>query len=146
MGTSAITTFKNFNGEVSATFFRQSDGYPTGHGSELAEILAPMKVASGITGNAVEEMGKTANGMGCLAAQVVAKMKDRVGSIYLCPAGWEVDYQYIVSPSKDVYSLNFDEVASIILEVRSDNRVLFLGDPAKFDGAKAEALDQEEEG
>lgn len=145
MGTAAITTFKTFDGQVVACFFRQSDGYPSGHGDDLAKILAPMKITCGITGDSVKELGKTANGTGCLAAQVVARLKDRVGSIYLCQESWDTEYQYIIRPTKDEYFLNFDEKASLLMEVRSGGKVLFSGDPAKFDGAKAEQLDQEDE-
>jgi hypothetical protein len=65
--------------------YRQFDGYPTGHGAELAEFL---------------NSGKIANGMNCLAAQLVANFKKDSGGIYLYPPRLKQDcwqeYEYHV--------------------------------------------------
>jgi len=62
----------------------QCDGYPSGHPSETAEWLSRANLVNGI-GAGKDKTGKTfmANGTGCLAAQLVAKYKDGVGSCYL---------------------------------------------------------------
>ena len=79
--------------------YRHFDGYPTGHGLDLAEFLKDFKIINGIGGDA--ELGTHANGEGCLAAQMVKHFKDRVGYIYLHPttneSGWE-DYIYTIYP------------------------------------------------
>jgi hypothetical protein len=76
-----------------AEIYRQYDGYPEGHGRDLAK-LCDVTITNGI------RLGKeagTANGMGCLAAQIVmglkrevgkesASNKNHVGTIYLEPA------------------------------------------------------------
>lgn len=77
--------------------YRQMDGYPDGHGQELKEFLQGMVITNGIC---LGETRRTANGMGCLAAQVVAHFKKGVGGFYLHPARtrdvWE-DYVYTIS-------------------------------------------------
>jgi len=60
--------------------YRQYDGYMQGHGQELADFLKPFTVVDGIT---LTDKGKTANGMDCLAAQMIAHFKDGAGGIYL---------------------------------------------------------------
>ena len=88
MGTRSLTTFielytdekgKQKKNEV-VTMYRQYDGYPDGHGSELAEFLSKGKVVNGI---GVGDDSLQFNGIGCLAAQVVAEFKDGAGGIYL---------------------------------------------------------------
>jgi len=79
--------------------YRQFDGYPEGHGLELAEFLKDFNIINGIGGDA--ELGTHANGSGCLAAQMVKHFKEEVGNIYLHPhnddLGWE-EYIYTVYP------------------------------------------------
>ena len=77
--------------------YRQFDGYPSGHGLELAEFLAPINIVNGIgMGDARVE----ANGMGCLAAQIVANFKVCTGNFYLQAPQLNVDswqeYEYHV--------------------------------------------------
>lgn len=77
--------------------YRQFDGYLEGHGKDLADFLSGFKLVNGISG---DEPPKFANGMGCLAAQVVAHFKNEPGGIYIHAAGtrdvWE-EYIYFVS-------------------------------------------------
>ena len=63
--------------------YRQMDGYPEGHGKELQEFLKTFTIVNGIGVNSYS--GKTANGMSCLAAQLVAHFKTEIGSFYLYP-------------------------------------------------------------
>jgi len=87
MGTRSLTTFietyKDESGkqkkEEIVTMYRQYDGYPEGHGLDLAQFLAQGKLVNGITLNDTIVF----NGMGCLTAQVVAHFKDGAGGIYL---------------------------------------------------------------
>jgi hypothetical protein len=62
--------------------YRQMDGYPDGHGQELVDFLTGVKLVNGIPCGSKEVM---ANGMGCLAAQIVAHFKTDVGNFYLYP-------------------------------------------------------------
>lgn len=90
MGTRSTTKFID-NNEVLVTAYRQYDGYPTGHGKELAEFL------SGIKRIGWKGPAGTANGIFCLAAQFVARFKAEPGDIYLVPAWQEEEWNYEVT-------------------------------------------------
>jgi hypothetical protein len=100
MGTRCLTVLEDENKNEIAVIYRQFDGYPDGHGAELAEFLSGFKMVNGISG---DEPEKFANGTGCLAAQIVAHFKKKEGGIYLHAAGtrdvWE-DYTYYVTGTK----------------------------------------------
>ena len=51
------------------------DGYPDGHGQELADFLTGFQVVNGIGGDDEINYPKLANGLGCLAAQTIAHLK-----------------------------------------------------------------------
>ena len=57
--------------------YRHLDGYPEGHGLDLAEFLKDIKIVNGIPLN--KELGNQANGSGCLAAQMVKYFKEDIG-------------------------------------------------------------------
>jgi len=78
MGTRALTFVYDGDKPI-VNLYRQYDGYPSGHGRELAEFLDGFKIVNGIG----RETTRIANGMGCLAAQVVAHFKDSVGGFYI---------------------------------------------------------------
>jgi hypothetical protein len=61
--------------------YAQYDGYPEGHGRELAEFLTPLTLVNGLG----RDTANLANGMGCLAAQLVARFKVGCGGHYLYP-------------------------------------------------------------
>ena len=102
MGTRSLTfvydSYKTEKGSVVnepiINMYRQFDGYPTGHGAELAEFLTGGKITNGLR---FGEEGKFFNGMGCLAAQLVAHFKQESGNFYLYPVTTEdcgQDYEY----------------------------------------------------
>jgi hypothetical protein len=78
MGTRSLT-YVYEDGEPLVCMYRQFDGYPSGHGAELAEFLASGKMVNGLS----RDDGKVFNGMCCLAAQMVAHFKKEPGGIYL---------------------------------------------------------------
>ena len=119
MGTACITTIRE-GGVDLARIYRQSDGYPTGHGKELKEILGSMKIVNGFQSEM--EMGEYANGLGCMAAQLVARLKKRIGGIYLEPSDeyWS-------------YLLEADIGGQIILTVYADGKPVFGGPIGEFD-------------
>jgi len=138
MGTRSLTTFidtyegKNKKGEEVTkkvkivTMYRQMDGYPEGHGLELAEFLAGGKMVNGI---GLTENQLVFNGMGCLAAQCVAHFKDGPGGFYLHRGGtincWE-QYRYEVitnGEGKDVTLRCYDVY---------DKKWIFEGTPQGF--------------
>jgi hypothetical protein len=102
MGTIALTVFEERGQEI-CVLYRQMDGYPTGHGAELLEIMKGMEVVDGIPVMA-HRSPRIANGMGCLAAQVIAALKTDVGSFYIEAPGTRgigEEYIYTISTGKD---------------------------------------------
>lgn len=103
MGTRCLTRVIDEDGNILVTLYRQMDGYPDGHGSELADFLKPYKIINGISGC---KSGKVANGAGCLAAQLVSHFKTDVGGFYLVPCkkdlnhDQEFEYDVVVNKSK----------------------------------------------
>ena len=84
MGTRSLTVVLDSNECEICVLYRQYDGYPTGHGAELQEFLSGFQIVNGL-GSQREE--KIANGMDCLAAQLIAHFKKEAGGFYLYPAG-----------------------------------------------------------
>lgn len=114
MGTRCLTFVYDDNFYPIVNMYRQFDGYPAGHGRELAEFLSSFDAI--VNGYQIGDKRKIANGIGCLAAQMIAHFKVGVGGIYLHPTtnddlGQEYEYH--------VYG---DSV-----KVVSDNRILFSG-------------------
>jgi hypothetical protein len=97
MGTRALTVVQENDKDV-IVMYRQYDGYPDGHGQELADFLKGITLGNGISGD--KAMGTFANGMGCLAAQIVAHFKTEAGGFYLYPGETRdcgEEYTYIVT-------------------------------------------------
>jgi hypothetical protein len=83
MGTRSLTfVYEKYANKPFLCMYRQFDGYRDGHGKELAEFLAPIEICNGIGD---EKAGTAANGMGCLAAQLVTHFKGPhgIGGFYL---------------------------------------------------------------
>ncbi len=102
MGTRSLTFVYNHTRRV-VCMYRQFDGYPSGHGRELAEFLAGFDAV--VNGLRVGETRKVANGMGCLAAQLVANFKVSSGGFYLYPTDTSdvgEEYEYHVYADKVV--------------------------------------------
>ena len=84
--------------------YRHYDGYPKGHGIELAEFLRDFSVVNGLGDSAAYDPDKVkiANGYGCLAAQIIAHFKTIPGNIYLYECDDDQDswqnYTYTVYP------------------------------------------------
>ncbi len=96
MGTRSLTTVLDHNNKPIVTMYRQMDGYPTGHGNELAEFLNSGALVNGLG----SEPGIVFNGVQCLAASLVAHFKDGPGNIYLyAPGSTNVgeEYHYNIS-------------------------------------------------
>ncbi len=147
MGTRSLTKFYHDGSKRPfVTMYRQFDGYPSGHGVELAEFLASTKAVNGIS---LSEKQRIANGIECLAAQVVAQFKEEPGGIYLVSnvGGHGEEYVYEVRERCD--GTPGAPVAGTITRVRTPigwkfkvatahwktgriEKVLFEGDPADF--------------
>lgn len=96
MGTRSLTYVYDEQGHKIINMYRQFDGYPTGHGAELAEFLNDGKMVNGLK---LGDEGTFFNGAGCLAAQMVAHFKSGSGGFYLYPTSVEdcgQDFEYHV--------------------------------------------------
>lgn len=108
MGTRSLTTVRDIDGNKIFTMYRQYDGYPKGHGADLKELLEGYEIVNGIK----ERRDEVANGMDCLAAQLISRLKMGgpgvdfgdliIGGIYLRkPEEWEENdsyFKYDISP------------------------------------------------
>lgn len=134
MSTRSLTLIFDDRGTEILNLYRHCDGYPSGHGKELANFLSGFQITNGLRG----DTGKLANGMGCLAAQIVAHLKDEPGQIYIYPAGqrdvWE-EYLYELRPAGS----GLEMVCRY-----PEGKVLFQGDPSSFDAEKIENKEREE--
>lgn len=145
MGTRSITVFKEDDGTPICAIYRQFDGYPDGHGKDLYSILHDMELVNGIPFSALNPNDddlpaiKIANGMSCLAAQVIMYLKSNchsnvnscvAGNIYMCniPESNEnlgVSYLYEIY-CKVIEKPTTDKFADIYMKIIScyDNKVL----------------------
>ena len=87
MGTRATVTVFEDNKPL-VTIYRQMDGYLTGLGQDIKDALngGDVRIGNGYsTGDATP---KAFNGMGCMAAYLIGKLKGSdIGSVYIQPAG-----------------------------------------------------------
>lgn len=72
-------TKKTENEEI-CLIYVQYDGYPEGHPLETANWLNTGKMVNGFGSNETELIF---NGVGCMAAQLIAKMKEGTGNVYI---------------------------------------------------------------
>lgn len=131
MGTRSITrVVDDHSGKHVLTMYRQFDGYPGGMGLDLANFLAPFTIVNGIR---LDEERKIANGMGCLAAQLVAELKDAPGNIYLEAAGTHdvgEEYTYLIYKDKEDGGLRLKCVK--VGWGNDPDKTLFDGTPQDF--------------
>ena len=85
------------------------DGYPEGLGVTLASYLEGMKIVNGLG----RDNKNVANGLGCLAAQLIAGIKDGPGNVSIIGPeetySW-IDYEYYIwgDDYKDIWISIFD--------------------------------------
>ena len=104
MGTRCLT-FVYDGDEKIINMYRQFDGYPTGHGQELAQFLNSGDMTNGLT---FGDTGIKFNGAGCLAAQLVGYFKQEAGQFYLHPVtalDCGQDFEYHVHVNGDDISI-----------------------------------------
>lgn len=131
MSTRSLTVFIDDEGEEIVVLYRHMDGFPDAHGMDLKEFLNGFVVVNGIG----KEIVKTANGMGCLAAQVIAHFKKTIGNFYLYPAGTrDCDEMFIYS----IY-MSSGESNTLNMKVEtSNNFVLYDGPVCDFEPGQVE--------
>ena len=126
MGTRSLTTFiDDFTKEEIVVLYRQYDGYPEGHGKDLLNYLNNMKLVNGIPGG--KKASQLANGMSCLAAQVVSHFKKGVGDFYLHAADTRdhgEEFVYTVYEENNELKVKVEDTYS--------NKILFDGNTEKM--------------
>lgn len=98
MGTRSTTTILNDNREPILRLYKQFDGYIAGGlGETLIDLLKDRVVVNGYTME--DERNQNFNGMSCLAAQIVADLKEGIGGIYIQPLDdcYEGSFDYTIS-------------------------------------------------
>ena len=116
-------SFNEHPENVEVQIYNHYDSYPEGLGLQLAEFLSEFRVVNGLG----RDEGKVANGMGCLAAQLIVNMKDRPGNVYIESPDSKrscIDYVYYiwVAEHKDIWISIFDY----------DDECIFVGKPEKL--------------
>jgi len=99
------------------------DGYPEGLGVKLAFYLDNKKITNGLSG---KDDYNVFNGMGCLAASLVAELKEGPGDVYIEDPerrhGW-IDYEYVVWGN---------DAKSIWISIFDGDECIFVGEPHKL--------------
>tara|TARA_R100001510_G_C7582928_1_gene155271 strand:- start:43 stop:459 length:417 start_codon:yes stop_codon:yes gene_type:complete len=99
--------------------YHHYDGYPEGLGVKLASYLDDYHIVNG----AGREGDTLFNGIGCMAASIIAHLKDGPGNVYIedkdSPHGW-LDYNYYVWG---------DYYKSIWISIFDGDECIFVGEP-----------------
>lgn len=123
MGTRSLTVFYDSvakHKQEIAVLYGQWDGGPESHGCELAAFLRDIRPTEGRVD------GKTANGIHCLAAQVIAHFKNEPGNFYLYPAGARG------MGEEFIYIVTIQELTIRVLVEDDHQKTLFRGDATAF--------------
>lgn len=90
MGTRSNVRFRDDGGRILTCVYRQYDGYPSGMGNDLLNILngGDVEITNGFGGD--QAAPAVFNGMGCMAAYVIGALKQaRIGNVYMYPSDHE---------------------------------------------------------
>ena len=102
--------------------YHHYDGYPEGLGVKLASYLDDYHIVNG----AGREGDTLFNGIGCMAASIIAHLKDGPGNVYIedkdSPHGW-LDYNYYIWG---------DYYKSIWISIFDGDECIFVGKPRKL--------------
>lgn len=100
MGTRSLTVVADKDGSEYMVLYRQYDGYPEGMGRDIVEKFGEFEIVNGFSPNG--DNGKHANGLACLAGQIVAHFKQGIGQFYLekpNTRGYCEEYIYYIYPN-----------------------------------------------
>jgi len=115
-------SFSEIPEKVMVSIYNHYDGYPEGLGVTLASYLEGSKIVNGLGGNRNDVF----NGLGCLAASLIAELKDGPGNVYIEDPerkhGW-IDYEYYIwgDDHKDTW-----------ISIFSDGDCIFVGKPQQL--------------
>ena len=132
MGTRAIiniarreegVSFSEIPEKVMVSIYQHFDGYPEGLGVTLASYLDDKKITNGLG----KDRKYSFNGLGCMAASIIAELKEEAGNVYIEDPerkhGW-IEYEYYIwgDDHKDIWISIFNE----------ENGCIFVGKPDKL--------------
>ena len=91
------------------SIYNHYDGYPEGLGMKLANYLEGTKIVNGLGKNNEDVF----NGLGCLAASLIAELKDGPGNLYIedperTHGGMEYEYYIWGDYHKDIWISIFE--------------------------------------
>ena len=134
--TRSLTIICDDSGNEIAVLYRHSDGYPTAHGLDLKRFLSCFTITNGIGVQTMfERKRKFANGMYCLAAQIISHFKQGIGTFYLYPSGTRnLDEEYRFTVYRDQEGIKMKAEARF----QKDWHLLFEGLIEWFDADHAE--------
>ena len=103
-------SFSEIPNRTIVDIYHHWDGYPEGLGVTLGWYLSGRKIVNGISSAMNEDLVN--NGMGCLAASLVAYLKDGPGNVYIEGRDqhtW-IDYHYYIwgDTDKDIWISIFE--------------------------------------
>ena len=94
-------SFSEIPDETIVDIYHHWDGYPEGLGVTLASYLDDMKITNGISSK--DDSDYIFAGLGCMAASIVAHLKDGPGNVYIEDRnthGW-IEYHYYIWGDRD---------------------------------------------
>lgn len=107
MTTSGLIIVRDDDNRPLVAIRQHGDGYPSGLGYDLAKTFGETRIINGIKKDAIHI--SYANGMNCLAAQIVwvmkSRVRDQIGGIYLVSTkeDWHglCNWTYILTKNKE---------------------------------------------
>ena len=129
MGTRSLTKviekYDDGSKKTITTMYRQYDGYPAGHGIDLAVWLQQYTIVNGLR---TDETRLVANGEECLAAQMFSHFKDGPGGIYcMHPDAKDCGEEYIYEIQGSC-----DKNLSITIRDVWKKKIIFEGSPKEL--------------
>lgn len=136
MSTRALVHFQE-NNETFCTVYVHHDGYPSGVGDDLKNILGERRVFDGIRVNMPQN--KICAGIGCVAATYIAAAKAGPGGVYVRkPGDRDVGEEYTYSVSVDGSPSSSQGADLIMRVINGQGLSIFWGDLGGFDGESVE--------
>ena len=116
-------SFSEIPDKTVVEIYHHWDGYPEGLGVKLASYLDDKSIVNGLGSKDNEDI--VFNGVGCMAASIVAQLKDGPGNVYIEDRGshaW-IDYEYFIWGDTD---------KEIWISIFEDSECIFVGKPEKL--------------
>lgn len=122
--TKALTTVLNQDGKEILTMFGHNDGHPSAYGLKLVNFLNGFI----ITKFTFSDQEKAANGMECLAAQIVAYFKKGIGEFYLYSSEKRnLDEEFIYTVYQGIKADLYIRIEQISPFSKTQNKLLYKG-------------------